>query len=125
MIVRLEARDSASLTSAREQLESLVRSWGHELVVDASASDGSGSLRDREGKVLDPLAVATLVISIPSAVLAVIDLADRIQKRRRAQELIEVARRLAALEVVVAVEVEGSTVLVVDLDPDRLLDPES
>jgi hypothetical protein len=39
---------------------------------------------------------ASLVLSIPSAALAVTDLADRIRKRRRATELIDHAQQVAA-----------------------------
>ena len=41
------------------------------------------------------------MLSIPSAALAVADLADRIRKRRRATELIDHAQQLAAQQVTV------------------------
>jgi len=51
--------------------------------------------RDVAGhRALDPVAVTGLLLSIPSALLAVWDLADRIRKRRTAQTLVEQAGRL-------------------------------
>jgi hypothetical protein len=40
---------------------------------------------DADRKVVDPISFADLILSIPSAVLAVIDIADRLTKRRKAQ----------------------------------------
>ena len=74
------------------------------------------------GKVIDPVSVAALVVSIPSAALAVLDLADRIRKRRRAQELIDHARQLAARQVTVCLMSPGRVVELRTLGPDQLLD---
>jgi hypothetical protein len=41
--------------------------------------------------IVDPIALGTLILSVPPAVLAVVDLADRAQKRRHAERLIEAA----------------------------------
>ena len=49
-------------------------------------------MADQKG--VDPLAVTALVLSVPSALLAVLDIADRIKKRRTAQSLIEQSERL-------------------------------
>ena len=68
------------------------------------------------------MAVASLVLSIPSAALAVTDLADRIRKRRRATNLIDQARQLAAQQVTVYVMSPGHTVELSTLTPDQLLD---
>jgi hypothetical protein len=65
-------------------------------------------------KVIDPISVAALVLSIPGAVLAVIDIADRISKRRRAQKLIDEAKRLR--------EQTGVQVFVVQQDIPKSLD---
>jgi hypothetical protein len=45
-------------------------------------------------KAIDPIALASLIVSIPAFVLAVMDLKDRIEKRRRAQKLIDSAKRI-------------------------------
>lgn len=74
-------------------------------------------------KTLDPVAVAALVLSIPATVLTVMDIADRIAKRRRARALIETAGRIRGtrrVEVMV-VTISGPAPLA-DLEPDALLD---
>ena len=63
-----------------------------------------------------------LVLSIPSAALAVADLADRIRKRRRARELIDHAQHLAAQHVTVRVISHGHAAELRTLTPDQLLD---
>lgn len=68
------------------------------------------------------MSIATLVMSIPPAVLAVRDLADRIRKRRRAKELIGQAQQLAARQVTVYLMTPGRTVELRTLTPDQLLD---
>ena len=62
------------------------------------------------------------MLSIPSAALAVLDLADRIRKRRRATELIDHAQQLAAQHVTVHLITQGRTVELRTLTPDQLLD---
>jgi hypothetical protein len=37
---------------------------------------------DVDRRVVDPIALASLIVSVPAAVLAVADIVDRIQKRR-------------------------------------------
>ena len=74
-------------------------------------------------KALDPVALTTLIFSIPSAVLAIIDIADRIEKRRRAQRLIDEAKRLRAESKVEVQIVVGTTPeALAELTPDALLD---
>jgi hypothetical protein len=68
------------------------------------------------------VAVASLVLSLPSAALAVADLAGRIRKRRRAAELIGQARQLAGRQVTVYLMSPGSAVELSTLTPDQLLD---
>jgi len=74
-------------------------------------------------KAIDPVAVATLVVTIPGAVLAVRDMAERIVKRRRAKDLIATAGRLRIERRVeiLTVTLEGPQALA-DMDPDALLD---
>ena len=68
------------------------------------------------------MSIAILVMSIPSAVLAVRDLADRIHKRRRAKELIDHAQQLAAQQVTVCLISRSRTVELRTLTPDQLLE---
>ena len=62
------------------------------------------------------------MLSIPSVALAVLDLADRIRKRRRAEELIGRAQHLAAQQVTVFLISDGRAVDLRTLTPDQLLD---
>lgn len=73
-------------------------------------------------KAIDPVAVAALLLSIPGAVLAVVDLTDRIAKRRRAKALIEAAGRMRSERRVeiVALTPDGPKALA-ELDADGLL----
>jgi len=91
MIIQLDSATAETTGAARHSLEALARSWGHEITADAmdAAAAGPGHGAGDDGKVIDPVAVASLVLSIPSAALAVADLADRIRKRRRAADLID------------------------------------
>ena len=62
------------------------------------------------------------IVSLPSAALAVIDLTDRIAKRRRAKELIDRARALRAHGVTLSVGQREALVEAADLDADQLLE---
>jgi hypothetical protein len=62
------------------------------------------------------------VLSVPSAALAVADLADRIRKRRRAADLIDHARQQAARQVTIYLITPGRTTDLSTLTPDQLLD---
>jgi ABC-type Fe2+-enterobactin transport system substrate-binding protein len=74
-------------------------------------------------KVIDPVSLAGVILAIPGAVLAVADGIERIRKRRKAQALIEQAKRLTQDHRVhiLVVTADGGTVTLQELDPDRLL----
>jgi hypothetical protein len=123
MIIQLESAAAENVGAARRSLEALAQSWGQEIGEGpAEATTAAGTGHDDGDKVIDPVAVASLVVSIPSAVLAVQDLADRIRKRRRAQELIDQAQQLAARHVTIYLTSPGRTVELRTLTPDQLLD---
>lgn len=125
MIIQLDSATAETTGAARHSLEALARSWGQEITAapdQAAAAAGPGHGAGDDGKVIDPAAVASLVLSIPSTALAVADLADRIRKRRRAADLIDQARQLAAREVTVYLISSGRTTELSTLDPDQLLD---
>jgi hypothetical protein len=61
-------------------------------------------------------------VSLPSAALAVLDLADRIGKRRRAEELIDHARHEATQQVSIYLISHDRPVELRTLTPDQLLD---
>ena len=102
MIIQLESATAENVEAARRSLEAMAHSWGHEIAeAPAEAAAAAGTIHHDDGKAIDPVALASLVLSIPSAALAVLDLADRIRKRRRANELIDHAQHLAAQQVTV------------------------
>jgi hypothetical protein len=120
MIIQLECASAGSAERARHSLEALARSWGQEITQAPAGSAPVGS-RDKD-KAVDPVALASLVLSLPSAALAVADLADRIRKRRRAEELIDRAEHLAVQQVNVYVIAQGQPVELRALTPDQLID---
>jgi hypothetical protein len=74
-------------------------------------------------KAVDPMALASLVLSVPCAFLSAVDLAERIRKRIKAQSLVAVAKRLTA-EKSISVYIErndGALVPLNGLDPDDVL----
>jgi hypothetical protein len=122
MIIRLEGGTTENLGAAQQSLRALAHSWGHELTeTPTSATQATGPTRHGD-KVIDPVSLTALMVSLPSAALAVLDLADRIHKRRRARELIEHARQLAAQHVTVCLISRHHPVELAVLAPDQLLD---
>ena len=79
--------------------------------------------RAQRHKVVGPVAVAALVLSIPGAAPAALDVVDRIAKRQRAKSLIETAGRIRIERrgEVLTITTEGPRPLA-DLDPDGLLE---
>src|SRR4051794_28263125 len=109
MIIQLDTATTDNTGPARHSLEALARSWGHEITEAPAEATPSARADHDDGKAIDPVAVASLVLSIPSAALAVADLADRIRKRRRAADLIDRARQLAARQVTLYLISPGRT----------------
>lgn len=120
MIIELDGGNAAEVKAACREVAELARGWGHE-VIEVPAEEAPRAAREG-GKGVDPVAVASMVLSIPSAALAVGDLADRIRKRRRATELIDQVERHSDEGVSVRVVTRTRTVQVRGLDPDRLLE---
>jgi hypothetical protein len=122
-MIQLESGGAAkNIDAARQSLAALAGSWGHELTEAPTDTAEATQRAGHDGKVIDPLSLTALVLSVPSAALAVVDLADRIRKRRRAQELIGHARQLAAQQVTTCVVTEHRKIELADLDPDHLLE---
>ena len=88
--LKMLVRGDASEEGARA-FESLWASFGDESTVQREKLD---DLPEDARKAIDPISLTALILSIPSAALAVWDLADRINKRQRAQKLIDEAKRL-------------------------------
>ena len=120
MIIQLESASAKHTQAARRRLEAIAHNWGTEITETAAAA--AGTIDQDDGKVIDPVSLATLVLSIPPAALAVLDLADRIQKRRRATELIDHAQQLATQRVTIHLVTQNHTVELRTLTPDQLLD---
>ena len=121
MIVELRGTTAEDVEAARRDLVALTRGWGHEAEVSAEAPRVEAERPDDRG--VDPVAVASLVVSIPSAALAVHDLVDRMRKRRRAKELVDRAAELRAQQVAVWVVRPGRPPTeLATLDPDEVLE---
>jgi hypothetical protein len=115
MIIRL---DGATDQDARGLL-ALTESWGQPATV-APAPAPAEPHHDYRG--VDPVALTSLILSVPSAALAVWDLTDRIRKRKRAAELIDHARELSERGVTVSVVYRERVIEIRRLTPDQLLD---
>ena len=122
MIIQLEGPATANMHAAQHSLETLARRWGYEITQSPAGALPPATSHDENSKVIDPVSVAAAVLSIPSAALAVLDLADRIHKRRRARELIDHAQQLATQHVTVRLISQGRTIEISTMPPDQLLD---
>jgi hypothetical protein len=55
----------------------------------------SSEMPEEVRRIIDPLSLIGVILSIPGAVLAAMDLVDRIRKRKHAQALIDAANRIS------------------------------
>ncbi|MEU5778809.1 hypothetical protein [Streptomyces venezuelae] len=108
----------ADAEAAGKSVAALTTEWGYPPEPVATAEPAI----DPDSKVVDPVAVTALILSIPSAMLAVADIADRIHKRRRAGDLIERAQQLRAQQATARLVREDRSVDLATLTPDQLLD---
>ena len=108
----------ANVEAAGKSVAALTSSWGY----PPEPAPTLGPATGLETKGVDPVAVASLIVSIPSAMLAVADIADRIHKRRRAGELIERARQLRTQQGAARLVCGDRSVDLATLTPDQLLD---
>jgi len=122
MIIQVDSRSTENAEAARRSLNALAHDWGCEVAEAPAEAAAAAGTTDTDEKGIDPVSVASLVLSIPSAALAVQDLADRIRKRRRAKDLIDQAQHLAAQQINVSLVSRTSTVEISTLTPDQLLD---
>jgi hypothetical protein len=83
MIIQLEGAATENLAAARQSLDAVARSCGHEIAETLAEATTAGGANYKEDKGIDPVSVASLMLSIPPSALARLDLADRIRKRRR------------------------------------------
>jgi hypothetical protein len=118
MIIQVEGASAADVAEARRGLADLARDWGVEIT-----EAGPAAPVHRDGyRGIDPVALASLVVSLPSAALAVADLADRIKKRKRAKDLIDQAAVHAEKRVTAIVITDTRTIELRSLTPDQLID---
>ncbi|TCO64242.1 hypothetical protein [Actinocrispum wychmicini] len=121
MIIHVDSSIAQNLTTATRELAELTHSWGHDLhEITTDTVNAADAPRDNE-KGIDPVALSALMLSIPSAALAVTDLVDRIQKRRRATDLIHRAQQLADQHINLTLETQDGPIELASLDPDQLL----
>jgi len=108
----------AEAEAARKTIAAVTADWGYPS--DTTPSNTTVPSPDTKG--IDPVAVTSLLLSVPSAMLAVADIADRILKRRRAGELIERARQLSTQQTTARLVRADRSVDLATLTPDQLLD---
>jgi hypothetical protein len=82
----------AEAEKAAEKLKAILSEPGEG---ESIAQIQSSELAEETRKVIDPLTLIGVILSIPSAVLASMDLVDRIRKRKRAQALIDKAKQVS------------------------------
>jgi hypothetical protein len=123
MIIQLEGATAENVDAAKRTLQAMAHSWGYEIAqLPAEATTAAATTHNDDDKAIDPVSMAALVLSLPSAATAVLDLADRIRKRPRAKELIDHAQQLADQQVTVTVISQSRSVELRGLGPDQLLD---
>jgi len=110
-----------SATEAGQEFERLIATFDEGAEVQVVPPEEAS---DEVRRALDPISLLTLILAIPSAVLATMDIADRIEKRRRATRLIEEGRRLHEGKNVQTFVLmpDGSPKRLEGLTPDQLLD---
>ncbi|WP_372673147.1 hypothetical protein [Amycolatopsis kentuckyensis] len=122
MIIRIESDTKAGLASAKASLDELIGDWGYRVREIPLNPPASGYSTREDEKSVDPIALAALIVSIPSAALAVTDLADRIRKRRRAHDLIDKIKQDLDGKTTVKLITDDGPRDLSQLNPDQLLD---
>jgi hypothetical protein len=108
----------ADVETAVAQLKAVASGWGGGVRV---TSAGENDLIDSARKLVDPVSLAALIISIPGALLAVNDLAERISKRRRAADLASNSPKPDTTARAYLI-VDGQLLALDTVEPDQLLD---
>jgi hypothetical protein len=120
MIIQVEGVSAEDVAEAERSLGELARDWD---VTVAETGPAETKVIPRGGyRGVDPIALTSLILSLPSSFLAVADLADRITKLKRAGELIDHAQLLSDKRVTALVITETRTVELRSLSPDQLID---
>ena len=64
MIIQLESASTEHTQAASRRLEAIAEGWGTEITAAAAET-----IYNDDGKVIDPISLATVVLSIPPAAL--------------------------------------------------------
>lgn len=121
MIIQVEGASAEDVAEAKRSLAGLAKDW--EVPVTEAAPLETKVLDKNDGyRSIDPIALTSLILSLPSTFLAVADLADRIKKRKRAKDLIDHAELLSQRRVTAIVVTETWTVELRALTPDQLIE---
>jgi hypothetical protein len=118
MIIKLVGAATENVEAAGRSLAALTTSWGYQT---QPAPTGQPTTSP-DTKVIDPVAVASLIVSIPSAILAIADITDRVHKRRRADQLIKHAQQLKEQQTAALLVRADHSIDLATLSPDQLLD---
>jgi hypothetical protein len=122
MIIEFVGATTENVEAARQRLAALTTSWGYQPEPAPTTMPTDNPAIGPETKGIDPVAVASLIVSIPSAMLAVADITDRIRKRRRASEVIKHAQELEAQRATARLVHGERSIDLAALTPDQLLD---
>lgn len=120
MIIQVEGVSAQDVAEAEHSLGELARDWD---VTVAETGPPETKVIPRHGyRGVDPIALTSLILSLPPTFLAGADLSDRLTKRKRAGELIDHAQLLSDKRVTALVITETRTVELRSLTPDQLID---
>ncbi len=113
--------DGDAANEAADQLTAILREGEEPGVVSRSVAS---AVPDGTHKTVDPIALVGVILAIPSAVLAVMDLADRLRKRGKAQKLTAAANRLRREKrvTITVVAPDGTTWSLDRLEADTVLE---
>jgi hypothetical protein len=112
--------EGAQAEKAADKLNGFIAEAGDNATISCIQSP---EVPEEVRRVIDPLTLASVILSIPGAVLAAIDLVDRIRKRKKAQALIDTARAVSADTAVhIIVTLEEVPRQLDQLTADELLD---
>lgn len=112
---------------AEQAAQDLARFLGQEYDTTPAVHNNASSADAGEPRRIDPatgIALAGLVLSIPGAILAAVDLADRIKKRKKADRLIQWARqkRQSSPQLQIHIEIGQAFLSLDKVDNAQLLD---
>jgi hypothetical protein len=120
MIIQVEGVSAEDVAEAERSIGELASDWD---VTVAETAPPETTVIPRAGdRGVDPIALTSLILSLPPTFLAGADLADRLTKRKRAGELIDHAQLLSDKRVTALVITETRTVELRSLTPDQLID---